>query len=197
MACVLHVGFRHQQDEFISPVAGHHVGAPAIRFEDMSDSLQNKVALKVTVKIVDEFEAVEVHQHQCKGASGAGGALPLVAQRFHEKAVRLNAGEAIGDGLLLRLLKGISIVQRPGDEVGEGADEQNFFVGKFDVGGGLDEKYSVKLLGIENRKGHRRSGVRQERLERGIRNIRATIESHLAIARNMSDEPRAKRYALT
>ena len=80
-----------KQDEFISAVTGHHIGAPAIRFEDMSDSLQNKVALEVTVKIVDEFEAVEVHQHQCKGASGARGAFPLVAQRFHEKTVRFDA----------------------------------------------------------------------------------------------------------
>ena len=100
----------------------------------MSDSLQNKVALKVTVKIVDEFEAVEVHQHQGKGASGARRALPLIAQSFHEKSMCFDAGEAIGDGLLLGLLEGIGVVQGPGDEVGESADEQNFFLGKLDVG---------------------------------------------------------------
>src|ERR1700720_1089227 len=114
----------------------------------------------MTVKIVHEFEAVEVHQHQGEGASSTGGAFPLVAQSFHEKPVRFDAGEAVGDGLFLCLLKGIGVVQSAGDKVGKRANEQNFFLGKFEVRCGLDEKYSVKLLGIKDRKGNGRSRVR-------------------------------------
>src|ERR1700682_482701 len=118
----------------------------------------------MAVKIVDEFEAVQVHQDKGKGAGGAGGALPLGVESFHEKTVRFDASEAVSDGLFAGLLEGFGIVQSAGDEVGEGADEQYFFLGKFDVGGGLDKKYSVKVLGIEDGKGHGRSSVWQQRL---------------------------------
>src|ERR1700674_1696557 len=57
---MLHIGFRHQNDEFVPAVAGHNVGAPAIGLQDLPDALENEVALKVPVEIVDEFEAVEV-----------------------------------------------------------------------------------------------------------------------------------------
>ena len=100
----------------------------------MPYALQNKISLEMAVKIVDEFEAIQVHQDEGKGASGAGRALPFGVESFHEKTVCFEAGQAVGDGLLPGLLEGSGIVQSAGDEVSEGADQQNFFLGKFDVG---------------------------------------------------------------
>src|SRR5207302_1708274 len=90
---VLHIGFRHQDDKLISAVTGHHIGAPAIGFQNLPDALQNEVAFEVPVKVVHEFEAVEVHEHQRKGAAGSSGPLPFRGQCFHEKSMRLHAGK--------------------------------------------------------------------------------------------------------
>src|SRR5713226_8567363 len=86
---MFHGGFRHQNDEFVSAVAGDNVGAPAIGLQDLPDALENQVALEVPVEIVYELEAVEVHEHQRKGAAGSSGSLPLRGQSFHEKTVSL------------------------------------------------------------------------------------------------------------
>ena len=110
LAGVLHVGFRHEDDELIAAVAGHHIGAAAIGFENLTDALQHQVAFQVPVKIVDEFEAVQVHEDQREGASGARGTFPFGGERFHEEAVRFDAGEAVGDGLFLGFLEGSGIV---------------------------------------------------------------------------------------
>ena len=64
---VLHVRFRHQDHEFVSAIARHHVGAPAIRLQDVSHPLQHQVAFQMPIEIVHEFEAVQVHQHQREG----------------------------------------------------------------------------------------------------------------------------------
>src|SRR5712664_2566350 len=109
---MLHVGFRHQNDKFISAVAGHDVGAPAIGLQDLPNALENQVALKVPVEIVHKLEAVQVHERQRKGAAGASGPLPFRGQRFHEKTMRLYARESVGDRLLLRLLERKRIVER-------------------------------------------------------------------------------------
>ena len=63
--------FRHEDHEFIATIARHHVGTPAILLKNMADALQHHVAFEVPVKIVHEFEAVEVHQHQRKRTIGA------------------------------------------------------------------------------------------------------------------------------
>src|ERR1700686_3034877 len=118
----------------------------------------------MAVKIVDEFEEIQVHENKGKGARGGGGALPFSVESFHEETVRFDTSQAVGDGLFAGLLEGFGIVQSAGDEVSEGADEQNFFLGKFDVGRGLDEKYAVKVLGIKDRESHGRSSVGQKRL---------------------------------
>src|SRR6267154_2202212 len=62
---------------FVSSVAGYNVGAPAIGLQNLSHALQNKIAFKVPVEIVYKFEAVEVHEHQRKGAAGSGRTLPF------------------------------------------------------------------------------------------------------------------------
>src|SRR2546429_4493220 len=66
---MLHIGLRHENDEFVPAVASHNVGAPAIGLQNLPDALENEVALEVPVEIVHEFEAVEVHEHQRKRAA--------------------------------------------------------------------------------------------------------------------------------
>src|SRR5258708_38972459 len=97
LARMLYICFRHQNDKFVSAIAGHNVGAPAIGLQDLPDALEHEVAFEVPVEIVHKLEAVEVHEHERKGASGASGAFPFRGQGFHEKAMSLDAGEAVGD----------------------------------------------------------------------------------------------------
>src|SRR5258708_20761267 len=92
---MLHRGFGHQDDELVAAVAGDEIGAAAIGFENLADALENDVAFKVAVEIVDEFEAVEVHEYERERAAGAGTAFPFRRERFHKKAVSLDAGEAV------------------------------------------------------------------------------------------------------
>ena len=112
---LLDAGFRHEDDEFVAAVTRDDIGAAAILFENVADALQDDVAFQVAVEIVDEFEAVEVHQDQREGAIGARGALPFGGERFHEEAVRFDAGEAVGDGLFLSFLERDGVVQRAGE----------------------------------------------------------------------------------
>src|SRR6266852_1945302 len=77
LARMLHIGFGHQHDKLVPAVASYNVGAPAIGLQNLSHALQNEIAFKVPVEIVYKFEAVEVHEHQRKGAASAGRTLPF------------------------------------------------------------------------------------------------------------------------
>ncbi len=99
----------------------------------MANPLKNEIAFEVAVKIVDEFEAVEVHQNKSEGAAGARGAFPFGRKSFHEEAMRLDAGEAVGDGLLLSLLEREGVMQSAGNQVRKRPKQENFFFGEFDV----------------------------------------------------------------
>src|SRR6516164_2677883 len=148
LAGVLHGGFRHQNDKFVAPVARDDVGAATVGLQNLTHALEHEVAFEVAVKVVDEFEAVQIHEHQREGTASARGALPFRGERFHEETMRLDTGEAIGDGLLLRFLKRKRVMQRAGDEVGKGAEQQDFLLREVHWRGGLDVENAVKLLGI-------------------------------------------------
>src|SRR5260221_9194150 len=68
LARVLHICFRHQDDKFVSAIAGHNIGAPAIGLQDLSNALENEVAFYVTVEIDNKLEAVEGHEKELNGA---------------------------------------------------------------------------------------------------------------------------------
>src|SRR6266478_6887143 len=155
-----HIGFRHQNDELVSAVASHNVGASAIGLQNLPDALENEVALEMPVEIVHKFEAVEVHEHQRKRAAGSSGPLPFGGQCFHKKPMGLHARESVGDRLFLRLLERKRVVQRAGDEVGQRAQQENFFLGEVHRYGGLDVQNAVELFGIKNRQGNSRYGIR-------------------------------------
>src|SRR5271169_4351928 len=84
---MFHVGLRHQDDEFVAAIAGHDIGTTTIRFEDVADALENEVPFEVSVKIIDELEAIEVHQYEGEGAARTRGAFPFGGKGFHEKAM--------------------------------------------------------------------------------------------------------------
>src|SRR5215470_2413621 len=88
LARLLHRGFRHENHKFVAAVASYHIRPAAIRFENLSDALQNKVSFEVAIKIVDKLEAIEVHENKGKSTAGASRALPLGRQGFHEETVR-------------------------------------------------------------------------------------------------------------
>ena len=131
----------------------------------MSDALKNQVAFQVAVEIVDEFEAVEVHEDQGKGTARTRRALPFGGKRLHEEPVRLHAGETVGDGLFLRLLERRRVVQRAGDQVCEGAQEQILLLRRNPRDRGFDIQDAVELLGVENGQSDGRERIWQERLE--------------------------------
>ena len=148
LAGLLDTGFRHEDHELVAAVARHHVGAAAVLFEDVTHALEDDVALEVAVKIVHEFEAVEVHQHQRERAVRARRALPFGRERFHEEAMCLDAGQAVGDGLFLRPLERERVVQRSGEEIGERAEQQHVVIGELARLGRFDVKDAEKLLAV-------------------------------------------------
>src|SRR5258708_30097671 len=164
MAGLLHGGFWHENYEFVAAVASDNVGTAAIGFENLADALENEVAFEVAVKIVNELEAIEVHQDQSERTAGAGRALPFGRERFHEKAVSLNAGEAVGDGLLLRFLESKCVVKRGGDQVGESAEKERFLFGELHGLKSFDVENAVKMIGVEDGKAHGGGGVGKHRL---------------------------------
>src|SRR5205085_10274920 len=91
LACVLHGGFWHQDDEFVAAITRDDVGAAAIGFENLADTLKNQVAFQVAVEVIDELEAVQIHEYECEGAPRACRTFPFRRERFHEEAVRLDA----------------------------------------------------------------------------------------------------------
>ena len=108
----------------------------------MPHALQHHVAFQVAVKVVDEFEPVEVHQHQRKRTVRARGAFPFRGQRFHQETVGLHAGQTIGNGLFLRLLESQRIVQRAGEQIRQGAEQTYFVFGEFAPLGGLHVQHA-------------------------------------------------------
>ena len=127
---LLHAGFRHQDDELVAAVAGHDVGLAAPLFEQPAHARQHQVAFQMAEGVVDFLELVEIDQHDRERASGAGSALPLRRECFPEEAPRLDAGQAVGDGLLLQFLEDERVVQRGGQQVGQRAHDQHILRGE-------------------------------------------------------------------
>ena len=141
----------------------------------------------MAVKIVDEFEAVQIHQHQREGTSRARRALPFARERLHEEAMGFQAGHAVGDGLFLRFLEGHGVVQRAGNQVGQRSEEQNFFLGE--IGGlvRLHVQHAMQLVGVHDRQRDRGIRTLQHRLARGVLRI-VGHDRHLSRARDAPDD---------
>ena len=77
--------------------------------------------------------------------------------------MRLDARESVGDRLLLGFLEGKRIVKRAGNQVGQRAQQENFFLGEIHWPGRLDKQNAVELFGVKNRQCDGRHGIRQQR----------------------------------
>jgi len=188
LASLLHGGLRHEDNEFVAAVAGDDIRAAAVAFEDLPDALENQVAFEVAVEIVDEFEAIQVHEDEREGTPGTGRALPFGRESFHKETVGFDAGEAVGDGLLLGFLESKGVVQRAGDQVGKGAEEEPFLFGEFDAVMGFDVKDAVKVIGVKDRQGHGGKGIGEDGPGAILRAGEGTERGGLAGARDLADE---------
>jgi hypothetical protein len=73
------------------------------RAQLLGDDLEDAVAERVAVLVVDLLEAVEVDEHQRQLAPVARGALDLGVERRLERASVGEAGERVGGGLRVEL----------------------------------------------------------------------------------------------
>ena len=162
----------------------------------MSDALQDEIAFQVSVKVVYEFEPVQIHQHQCKGAARACRAFPFGRERLHEEAVGLDSGQAVRDGLFLRFLERQGVMQGSGDQVRQSPQEQHFFVGKVHRLGRFHVQHAVQLFAIENGKGNRRAGIRQNGLQSRIRGRGRPEGGHVSGPRDLAHDSAAERHSL-
>ncbi len=55
------VGFRHEDNKFVSTVARHHIRAPAVLLQNLAYAVQYEIALEMPIEIVYEFETVQVN----------------------------------------------------------------------------------------------------------------------------------------
>ncbi len=74
---LLRAGFGHEDDEFVSAIARHHVRLPGFLLQQTSHASQHQVAFEVAHGVVYFLEFVQVNQHNGEGPSRARSALPL------------------------------------------------------------------------------------------------------------------------
>ena len=120
----------------------------------MADALQDHVALEMAVEIIDELEAIEIHQDERERPVGARRALPFGGERLHQETVRLYARQPVGNRLFLRFLEREGVVQRAGKKIGECAQQQNVLIGKFARLGGFHVENAKKLFTVGDWKSH-------------------------------------------
>ena len=99
-------------------------------------------------------------------------------------------GEAVGDGLLLRLLEGEGVVKSAGNQIGEGVEKERIFLGNFYQLHRFNVEDAVQVVGIEDGKSHCREGLRENRLGESLIVGRGAEGSGLAGASNLADEAR-------
>jgi len=83
--------------------------------------------------------------------------------------VRLHAREPVGDGLFLGPLERLSVVVRAGDQICQGVQQQGFLLGEIDALQRFHVQDAVQMVAVEYRQGHRRVGIRQNRLRAALR----------------------------
>src|SRR5213593_883601 len=95
------VPFRDDDAELIAAVADHDVGLTAVALDEVGEMSEDAVTDAMAVVVVDHLEVVEVEHDQGKRCLAAGGAAQLALQALLEEPVVVEAGETVGQGLLL------------------------------------------------------------------------------------------------
>lgn len=57
------VGFRKDQDKFVSPIAGGDVNFARVKTKNVSEAAERATANKVTMSVVDLFQVIEVEEN--------------------------------------------------------------------------------------------------------------------------------------
>jgi hypothetical protein len=97
-------GVGEDDAHFLTAVAGGHVVGTNGVFEEVAHVLQNGVAGRVAVAVVDALELVDVHHEQTERLAGLGAGLEFAGDGFFEAGAIVQAGELVGGGLDLELL---------------------------------------------------------------------------------------------
>ena len=124
---------------------------PALLFENPSHPRQHQVAFEVSQVIVDRLELVQINHHHRKCTAGARGPAPFRFNGFKEVAARFEAGQAVGDRLILHLLKRHRVVERGREHIGQGAEREDLFLGESSSRECLDGKHSEQRLAVGDR----------------------------------------------
>ena len=97
----------------------------------------------------------------------------------------LHTGQAVGDGLLLGLLEGESVVPRARKHVRDGAQQKDFLFGKIAFLDRLDVQGAQQLIGVSHRQSDGRSSFREDRMK--ARSSRVANDYHLSGAPHFAD----------
>ena len=84
--------------ELVPAVAGNHVGFTEKRAEDAGRRLDGFIAHRVTVRLVDVPEVVEVHHDEAEGLALLLGFGKVRALRVLEESTIVDTGQLVGDG---------------------------------------------------------------------------------------------------
>ena len=95
------LGVGQKQDELLTSETRRHVVDPEVATEHVSDSLQDRIAGQMTVRVVDLTQQIEVDHQQGKGPLGAEGLLELLVQHGAEVADVVEARLRVEARLLL------------------------------------------------------------------------------------------------
>ena len=60
---LLDAGLGHEDDEFVSAIAGNHVRLAALLFEQSANSSQHQISFQMAERIVDFLKFIQIDQH--------------------------------------------------------------------------------------------------------------------------------------
>src|SRR5260370_42556810 len=89
-------GFGHQDYELVAAISGYDIRTATVLMQNMSHTLEYDVAVQMAIKIIDEFEAVQVHQNHREGPASPPGGLPPAREHQRAEAKDLFPGRAGG-----------------------------------------------------------------------------------------------------
>ena len=93
----------------------------------------------------------EIDQHHREWAAGAGCALPFGTERLPEETPGLDAGEAIGDRLLLQFLEHERVVQRGREKIGKRIQDQNILWSERILVAAFDVEHAEQRFAVADR----------------------------------------------
>src|SRR5258708_305192 len=88
-------------------------------------------------------------------------------------------------------------MERAGDEVGEGAEQERLFLGEIHRLESFDVENAVEMVGVENRKAHGGGGIRENGLRATLIVGERAVDCGFPGARHLADEAGVERQTLS